>query len=111
MKTILTAAVLAVSLSTAFAQQQAPKGPLVQLADDLDAGRTHAQLTDSQMSQLDSDEAILKEARQARLAGQTIDRQKVGEALKDIHAIVSSSSFAQEDQQKIEADLQTLRGR
>ena len=110
MKTIVTAALLALSLSTAFAQDRAQKGPLVQLIDDLDAGRTHAQLSDSQKSQLDSDEAILRDARQARLDGQTVDRQRVGGALKDIHTVVGGGSFAQEYQQKIEADIQTLRG-
>jgi hypothetical protein len=109
MKTIVTAALVAVSLSTAFAQEQAPKGPLVQLIDDLDAGRTHAQLTDSQKSQLDSDEAVLKDAREARLDGRTVDRRMVGGALKDIHTIVTGGSFAQEDQQKIDGDIQTLR--
>jgi hypothetical protein len=44
------------------------------------------------------------------LDGQTVDRQRVGGALKDIHTVVGGGSFAQEYQQKIEADIQTLRG-
>jgi hypothetical protein len=109
MKTIFAVALLTVCVSGAYAQDETPKKPIVQLVEDLEAGATRANLSDSQKSQLESDKAILGAAREAREQGQSVDRQKVGGALRDISQIVHSGAFSPEDQKKIDADAEALR--
>lgn len=110
MKTTFAVVLLAACASSVYAQTEEPKGPLVQLIDDVNAAIPRAHLTDAQKSQLDADEATLETARQARLQGQSMNRMKVGGALKDIKNVVDSGAFDSADQQKIDADVQAVRG-
>ena len=110
MKPIFAVVLLAACASSVYAQTAEPKGPLVQLIDDVEAAIPRAHLSDAQRSQLHVDEATLEAARQARLQGQSVNRVKVGGALKDIKNVIDSGAFDSADQQKIDADVQALRG-
>jgi len=110
MKTTFAAVLLAACASGVYAQTEEPKAPLVQLIDDVNAAIPRAHLSDTQRSQLNADEATLEAARQARLQGQSVNRMKVGGALKDIKNVVDSGVFDSADQQKIDADVQAALG-
>ena len=110
MKTTLAVALLAACASSVYARTGEPKAPLVQLIDDVNAAIPRAHLSDTQRSQLNADETTLEAARQARLQGQSVNRLKVGGALKDIKNVVDSGAFDSADQQKIDADVQAVLG-
>jgi len=110
MKSIFAAILLAACASNVYAQTAEPKGPLVQLSDDVNAAIPRARLSDTQRSQLHADQATLEAARQARLQGQSVDRMRVGGALRDLQKIVNSGAFDAADQQKIDTDVQAVRG-
>ena len=109
MKAIFAAVLLTAYASGAYAQTEGPKGPLVQLIDDVNAAIPRAHLSDTQKSQLDADKATLEATRQARLQGQSVNRMRAGGALKDLQKIVDSGAFDPIDQQKIDADVQAVR--
>ena len=109
MKTIFAVVLLAACASSVYAQTEEPKGPVVQLIDDVNAAIPRAHLSDSQRSQLNADEATLEAAHQARLQGQSVNRMKAAGALKDLQNIVDSGAFDSADQQKIDADVQAVR--
>ena len=109
MKTIFVVVLLAACASSIYAQTEEPKGPLVQLIDDVNAAIPRAHLSDTQRSQLSADEATLAAARQAQLQGQSVNRMKVVVALKNLQDIVDSGAFDSADQQKIDADVQAVR--
>ena len=109
MKITFIAVILAACVSSVYAQSEEPKAPLVQLIDDVNAAIPRAHLSDAQRNQLDADEATLEAAHQARLQGQSVNRMKVGGALKDIKNVVDSA-FDSADQQKIDADVQAVLG-
>lgn len=109
MKTIFAAALLAGCVSNVYAQSEEPKGPLVQLIEDLDAAIPRGHLSNTQRNQLDVDKATLEGARQARLKGESVNRMKIATALQDLKNIVDSGTFEEPDQQTIDADLQAVR--
>jgi hypothetical protein len=109
MKTIFAGVLLAACASTVYAQTGGPRGPLVQLIDDVHAAIPRAHLGEIQRGQLHSAEATLEAVREARLQGQGVNRMKAAGALKDLQNIVDSGAFDSADQQKIDADVEAVR--
>lgn len=64
-----------------------------------------AKLSDDQKSKLQSDIEGINEAFQARQQGQSVDRNKITTSLNDIHQIVDSGAFTQDDQQRLDKEL------
>ena len=110
MKTTFAVVLLAGCASSVYAQTEEPKGPLVQLIDDVNAAIPRAHLSDTQKSQLNADAATLEAVHQARLQGQSVNRIKAAGALRDLQSIVDSGAFDSADQQKIDADVKAVRG-
>lgn len=98
------------SFSPSFAQE-AKKGPLVRISEDLQQGISRATLTDSQKSELNADLDTLKQAREARQSGESVDRGQVRKALKSIQKYVNSGVFQAEDQKALQQDFESLRNR
>jgi hypothetical protein len=98
--------VISVSLSLQ-AQRQRGQGIRV-LVQDVQSAMSRATLSDDQKNKLQGDIDTINAAFQARQQGQSIDRDKISAAVEDMHQIVDSGAFKEDDQNKLDKEFNSI---
>jgi hypothetical protein len=70
-----------------------------------------AKLSDDQKSRLQSDIDGINAAFQARQQGQSVDRDKLMATIDDIHQIVDSGAFTEDDQKNLDKEFSSISSR
>jgi hypothetical protein len=90
-------------------QAQRQRGQAIrQLVQDVQSAMPHAKLSDDQKSKLQSDIDGINAAFQARQQGQSVDRDKLMAMIDDIHQIVDSGAFTDDDQKKLDTEFSSI---
>jgi hypothetical protein len=91
------------------AQRQRGQGQAVrQLVQDVQSAMSRATLNDDQKTKLQGDIDGINAAFQARQQGQSIDRDKISAMIDDMHQIVDSSAFKEDDQKKLDQEFNSI---
>jgi hypothetical protein len=91
------------------AQRQRGQGQAVrQLVQDVQSAMSRATLSDDQKNKLQGDIDGLNAAFQARQQGQSMDRDKILATIDDMHQIVDSSGFKEDDQKKLDQEFNSI---
>jgi hypothetical protein len=91
------------------AQRQRGQGQAVrQLVQDVQSAMSRATLSDDQKSKLQGDIDGINAAFQARQQGQSMDRDKILATIDDMHQIVDSSGFKEDDQKKLDQEFNSI---
>ena len=85
-------------------------GPAARIHADIQRAIRNGNPTEAELATLQKALATLK-ARPARLKGQTVDRQRVRDALTDTEKVFRSNSFRPADRQAVQRDIKDIRGR
>jgi Tfp pilus assembly protein PilN len=104
------ASLLCVVVGAAFSvQAQRQRGQaLRQLGQDVQSAMPHATLSDDQKSKLQSDIDGINAALQARQQGQSLNRDKMSVMIEDMHQIVDSGAFKEDDQKKLDKEFNSI---
>jgi hypothetical protein len=89
------------------AQRQRGQGTRV-LVQDVQSAMSRATLSDDQKNKLQGDIDTINAAFQARQQGQSIDRDKISAAVDDMHQIVDSGGFKEDDQTKLDKEFNSI---
>jgi hypothetical protein len=79
-----------------------------QLVQDVQAAAPRASLSDDQKTKLQGDIDGVNAAFQARQQGQSIDRDKLMAMIDDMHQIIDSGAFRQDDQKKLDKEFNSV---
>jgi hypothetical protein len=91
------------------AQRQRGQGQAVrQLVQDVQSAMSRATLSDDQKNKLQGDIDGINAAFQARQQGQSMDRDKILATIDDMHQIVDSSGFKEDDQKKLDQEFNSI---
>jgi hypothetical protein len=103
------ACILCIAGECLSAGAQRQRGQSVrQLVQDVQAATPRATLSDDQRTKLQSDIDGINAAFQARQQGQSIDRDKLMVAIDDMHQIVDSGAFKEDDQKKLDKEFNSV---
>ena len=106
MRFALLLCVVGASLSV-HAQRQ--RGQAIrQLVQNVQSAMPRAKLSDNQKSELQSDIDGINAAFQAREQGQSVDRGKLMATIDDIHQVVDSGAFTEDDQKKLDTEFSSI---
>ncbi len=106
MKFALLLCVVCASFSV---EAQRQRGQAIrQLVQDVQSAMPRAKLSDDQKSKLQSDIDGVNAAFQARQQGQSVDRDKLMAITDDIHQVVDSGAFTEDDQKKLDAEFSSI---
>jgi hypothetical protein len=90
-------------------QAQRQKGQAVRvLVQDVQSAMSRATLSDDQKNKLQGDIDGINAAFQARQQGQPVDRDKISAMIGDMHQIVDSSAFKEDDQKKLDNEFNSV---
>jgi hypothetical protein len=92
---------------SAGAQRQ-PGQAIRQLVQDVQAATPHATLNDDQKAKLQGDIDGVNATFQARQQGQSIDRDKLMATIDDMHQIVDSGAFKEDDKKKLDKEFNSV---
>jgi hypothetical protein len=90
------------------AQRQRGGQALRLLVQDVQSATPRATLSDDQERKLQGDIDGINAAFQARQQGQSVDRDKVVAMIGDMHQIVDSGAFKEDDQKKLDNDFNAV---
>jgi hypothetical protein len=79
-----------------------------QLIQDVQSAMPRAKLSDDQKGKLQSDIDGINAAFQARQQGQSVDRDKLMAMIDDIHQVVDSGAFTEDDQKKLDTEFNSM---
>jgi hypothetical protein len=90
-------------------QAQRQKGQAVRLlVQDVQSAMSSATLNDDQKNKLQGDIDGINAAFQARQQGQSVDRDRISAMIDDMHQIVDSSAFKEDDQKKLDKEFNSV---
>jgi hypothetical protein len=102
----LLVCVVSASLSL---QAQRQKGQGVRLlVQDVQSAMSRGTLSDEQKNKLQGDIDGINAAFQARQQGQPLDRDKISAMVDDMHQIVDSGAFKEDDQKKLDKEFNSF---
>jgi septal ring factor EnvC (AmiA/AmiB activator) len=91
------------------AQAQRQHGQAIrQIVQDVQSAVSRATLSDDQKSKLQSDIDGLNAAFQARQQGQSVDRDKMSAMIEDMHQIVDSGAFKEDERKKLDKEFDSI---
>jgi hypothetical protein len=101
-----------VSTSLSLQAQRQRGGQAVRLlVQDVQSTMPRTTLSDDQKSKLQGDIDGINAAFQTRQQGQSVDRDKVVAMIGDMHQIVDSGAFKEDDQKKLDSDFNAVSSR
>jgi hypothetical protein len=90
-------------------QAQRQRGQAVRLlVQEVQSAVSRATLSDDQKTKLQGDIDGINAAFQARQQGQPVDRDKIFAMVDDMHQIVDSGAFKEDDQKKLDQEFTSL---
>jgi hypothetical protein len=90
-------------------QAQRQKGQGIRLlVQDVQSAMSRATLGDDQKNKIQGDIDNINAAFQARQQGQSIDRDKISAMIDDMHQIVDSGGFKEDDQSKLDKEFNSI---
>jgi hypothetical protein len=90
-------------------QAQRQRGQAVRLlVQEVQSAVSRATLSDDQKTKLQGDIDGINAAFQARQQGQSVDRDKIFAMVDDMHQIVDSGAFKEDDQKKLDQEFTSL---
>jgi hypothetical protein len=91
------------------AQRQRGQGQAVRtLVQDVQSAMPRATLSDDQKAKLQGDIDGINTAFQARQQGQPVDHDKISAMIDDMHQIVDSGAFKEDDQAKLDKEFNSV---
>ena len=90
-------------------QAQRQKGQAIRLViQDVQSAMPRATLSGDQKNKLQGDIDGINAAFEARQQGQSVDRDKILVMIEDMHQIVDSSAFKEDDQKKLDKEFNSI---
>jgi hypothetical protein len=90
-------------------QAQRQRGQAVRLlVQDVQSAMSRATLSDDQKNKLQGDIDGINAAFQERQQGQPVDRDKIFAMVDDMHQIVDSGAFKEDDQKKLDKEFNSV---
>ena len=90
-------------------QAQRQKGQAIRLViQDVQSAMPRATLSGDQKNKLQGDIDGINAAFEARQQGQSVDRDKILVMIEDMHQIVDSSAFKEDDQKRLDKEFNSI---